>query len=292
MDREFTYKYSRANLATDLVVIAFYNGKLRVLIRWNDHFNGYTLPGKIMHCSEVPGDEFGTGNWTLKETVSNSLIIEGRGTSNPKDVNIDLSDYLNYSDGPWPIQLDAMSDIHRDYRYRCVSIPFLVLVGPDSVDKFPRQNDFEWVELSQIDGVKLYNPIEKPDILESTLQRKKIKKDVEAQPKELYSLELDHVDIINQAIARLRFVSSLIPIGREVLPSTFTMNDLQRLYEAVFCTDGTAFDRVSFQKLMLKRKHLIPQGEKSTHGKAAILYQFNNEVYDYYVATHSFFFRS
>lgn len=294
MDNMFTYKYGRANLATDLVVIAFHEGKLLVLIKWNDHLDGYTLPGKIMHCSSVPGNEFGSGNWTLEETVRQSLIIEGGGTKNPKDVTIDLTEYLKYKNGPWPIQLDARSDIERDHRYRCVTIPYLVLVGSEAVKKLPRKNDFEWVELSQIEGVEMGKTIETPDALETTLERRKISNESikTTEAKELYTLKLDHIDILNHAIERIRFVASLIPIGREILPDTFTMSDLQRLYEAVFCSDGTTFDRVAFQKLMLKRKHLCPAGEKPSHGKAARLYSFDDEVYDYYVATHSFYFKS
>lgn len=287
---DFKYNHGRANLATDLVVIAFFNGRLMVLIKWNENLDGYTLPGKIMHCSDKPENEFETGNWTLEETVQKSLIIEGGG-KNPKDLTIDLSDFLRYKGGPWPIQLDARSEINRDNRFRCVTIPYLVLVGSLAVEKLPKKSDFEWVELSQIEGIKFEKKIEIPDEIEP-LQRKKLinVNEIEEANKETYRLQLDHTQIINQALERLRLMASLIPIGREVLPNKFTISELQKLYEAVFCTMGTTFDRVAFQKLMLKRKHLSPlEGER--HGKA-LLYEFNDKIYDYYIDTHSFYFKS
>ncbi len=69
------------------------------------------------------------------------------------------------------------------------------------------------------------------------------------------------------------------PIGFELLPSKFTLTQLQKLYEAVF---GTELDKRNFRKRIAKTKYLIPLDEKQTGvaHKPARLYMFSREVYE------------
>ena len=66
--------------------------------------------------------------------------------------------------------------------------------------------------------------------------------------KELPELAFDHKEIIELALERLRQRIHFEPIGFDLLDDTFTIPDLQRLYEIIL---GTKFDRRNFQRKVL-----------------------------------------
>lgn len=92
-------------------------------------------------------------------------------------------------------------------------------------------------------------------------------------------LVLDHEQMVQKALCRLRVQLNYLPIGRTLLPEKFTMGELQSLYEAII---GKTLDRGNFQRKMLKLK-ILKRHEKWMTGapnKAPYLYSINDEVYN------------
>jgi len=95
---------------------------------------------------------------------------------------------------------------------------------------------------------------------------------------ELPPLISDHKLIVEQALKTVRLHLNFQPIGMNLLPSTFTMPELQRLYETIL---GTTLDRRNFQRRMMSYDILTRLDEKRTGGafKAPFLYKFNETRY-------------
>ena len=87
------------------------------------------------------------------------------------------------------------------------------------------------------------------------------------------SLIFDHNDIINEALIALREKFDKKLIGFKLLPDTFTMREIQELYEVIY---NTAFARNNFQKRILDLNVLDRLEKKYTGAahKAPYLYKF------------------
>jgi ADP-ribose pyrophosphatase YjhB (NUDIX family) len=86
-------------------------------------------------------------------------------------------------------------------------------------------------------------------------------------------LMLDHKAMVEKALQTLRANLDQKLIGFNLLPGTFTMNDLQSLYETIL---GEKLNRTSFQRKILSLNILERLDKKWTGGahKAPYLYQF------------------
>lgn len=142
-------------------------------------------------------------------------------------------------------QLYTFGALNRDPRERVVSVAYYALV---SLQRHPLQaatdaSDARWFELSN-----------------------------------LPSLGFDHAEILNCAVNRLRGKIRYEPIGFELLPETFTLSQLQRLYEQILERE---LDKRNFRKKLLKMDLLIDTGEKETGvaHRAAQLYRFDMQKY-------------
>jgi len=94
----------------------------------------------------------------------------------------------------------------------------------------------------------------------------------------LPELAFDHKDIVNKAKERLRGKLRYEPIGFELLPSKFTLTQLQRLYEIILETE---IDKRNFRKKILKLDLLIEtdEVEQDVARRAAKLYKFDKKKY-------------
>ncbi len=110
-------------------------------------------------------------------------------------------------------ELGVFSDIHRDPRERTVTIAWYALVRPSEVQGGDDAIDAAWF------------PVDK-----------------------LPPLAFDHGKILKAAMEQLRRDIHFEPVGFELLDDTFTIPDLQRLYEIIL---GKEFDRRNFQRKML-----------------------------------------
>ncbi len=91
-------------------------------------------------------------------------------------------------------------------------------------------------------------------------------------------LVLDHREMVEMAISNLRERARFRPIGFELLPEEFTLNQLLGVYEAIF---GHPIDARNFRKKLLNSGLLVPLVKKdmSTSKKGSFLYKFNQETY-------------
>ena len=91
-------------------------------------------------------------------------------------------------------------------------------------------------------------------------------------------MAFDHKMIVQDALSTLRNSIRHRPIGFELLPTKFTLTQLQRLYEIVL---NQPFDKRNFRKKLLKLDILIDLNEKETNvaHRAAQLYQFDQTKY-------------
>jgi 8-oxo-dGTP diphosphatase len=94
-------------------------------------------------------------------------------------------------------------------------------------------------------------------------------------------LAFDHNTILGMAVQRLRGKVRYAPIGFYLLPPTFTLRQIQRLYEAVL---DRKFDRGNFRKKIEAMGILAEAGfEKRSPGKPGPLgklYRFDKRAYD------------
>lgn len=93
--------------------------------------------------------------------------------------------------------------------------------------------------------------------------------------KDLPDLIMDHNDIVEKALESLKQNLDQKLIAFNLLPETFTMKELQELYEAIF---DKPFARNNFQKKMLDLNVLERLEKKFTGAanKAPYLYRFRN----------------
>lgn len=99
--------------------------------------------------------------------------------------------------------------------------------------------------------------------------------DVNAIP----ALILDHNDMVNDALDKLRRKARSQPIGFELLPKKFTLPQLKVLYDEIHQKD---LDRRNFRKRILAMNILkkLEEKDKTTSKKGAYLYQFDKEQYE------------
>ena len=111
-------------------------------------------------------------------------------------------------------QLGAFSDVNRDPRERVISIAFYALANKEDVKGGDDAARAQWFALNEV-------------------------------PR----LAFDHDYILRKAMQKLREDIHFEPIGFDLLGESFTMPELQRLYEAIL---GVHFDRRNFHKKMLQ----------------------------------------
>ena len=110
-------------------------------------------------------------------------------------------------------ELGVFSDLGRDPRERVITIAYYALVKPSEVIGGDDADDAGWFP-------------------------------VDALPE----LAFDHKKIFEAAMERLRRDIHFEPIGFDLLDDTFTIPDLQRLYEIIL---GVSFDRRNFQRKLM-----------------------------------------
>jgi len=95
----------------------------------------------------------------------------------------------------------------------------------------------------------------------------------------LPAVVFDHKQMISLSLERLQQKAIAYPIGFELLPTKFTMQQLQALYEAVY---NTTFDKRNFTKRILSLNLLNKslEKEKTTSRKGSFLYTFDKKKYN------------
>ena len=141
-------------------------------------------------------------------------------------------------------ELKCYGKAERDPGYRSISIAQYALIRLEAYDK----------ELVEKHGALWY--------------------EIEALP----NLVLDHNQMVNDALERIKREARYKPIGFELLPEKFTIPQLQQLYEAIY---QKKLDARNFRKKVLSLNVLVKLDEKdkSTSRRGAFLYKFDDKNY-------------
>ena len=142
-------------------------------------------------------------------------------------------------------QVGAFGSVDRDPGERVISIAYYALINVNDYDNHLRkEHGVEWVNIDDIP--------------------------------QLYS---DHNEMVQKALKLMRQKISSEPIGFRLLPSLFTLTQLQRLYEAIY---GQELDKRNFRKRIkdmgfIEKTELI---DKTGSKRGAYLYRFNKRAYN------------
>lgn len=142
-------------------------------------------------------------------------------------------------------QLYAFSEVDRDPVERTISVAYYALINIENHNEELIQNyHAKWYSVSNI-------------------------------PKLIF----DHDKMVVHAIRRLRYRTSIKPIGFELLPEKFTMLQLQRLYEAILSKE---LDKRNFISKINSLDILIKLEEKDmmSSRKGSYLYTFDKDKYE------------
>ena len=142
-------------------------------------------------------------------------------------------------------QVGAFGSVDRDPGERVISIAYYALINVNDYDDHLRvEHCVEWVNIDELP--------------------------------QLYS---DHNEMVRRARKMMQQKISSEPIGFRLLPSLFTLTQLQRLYEAVH---GEELDKRNFRK-RIKEMDFIEKTElidKNGSKRGAYLYRFNKRAYN------------
>jgi 8-oxo-dGTP diphosphatase len=118
-------------------------------------------------------------------------------------------------------------------------------------------------------NIEKTNP--RPDMLSEKCEWKSLK--------EIPALIFDHNEIVQKALEQLRIQLNYLPVGMSLLPDKFTMQDLQKLYEAIL---QKPLERSNFQRKILKLDFLNRHEKQMSGGahKAPYLYSFDELNYN------------
>ena len=142
-------------------------------------------------------------------------------------------------------QVGAFGNVDRDPGERVVSIAYYALINvKDYDDELRMEHGVEWMDINEIP--------------------------------QLYS---DHNEMVRKARKMMQQKLASEPVGFRLLPSLFTLTQLQKLYEAV---NGEELDKRNFRK-RIKDMDFIEKTElidKTGSKRGAYLYRFNKRVYN------------
>lgn len=141
-------------------------------------------------------------------------------------------------------QVGAFGNVHRDPGGRVVSIAYYALVNINEYDReLVRQHNAFWININ-----------------------------------ELPPLIFDHSAMLEKARALMQQKASTKPIGFNLLPSLFTLSQLQSLYEAIY---GEPLDKRNFRKRVAEMNYIekTDKIDKTGSKRGAALYQFNENAY-------------
>ena len=159
-------------------------------------------------------------------------------------------------------QLYTFGEVDRDPRDRVITVAYYALI-----------NIGEYILKAQTDG-----EITARSAFRGFLETTRTKDAKWFSVEELPALAFDHEQILNAAKQRLKGKLRYQPIGFELLPTKFTLTQLQRLYETVL---EQKLDKRNFRNKILKMKLLVDLEEMQAgvSHRPAKLYQFDKQRY-------------
>jgi 8-oxo-dGTP diphosphatase len=90
-------------------------------------------------------------------------------------------------------------------------------------------------------------------------------------------MAFDHREVVDYAVRRLRSKVGYSSVGFQLLPSEFTISELQHVYEAVL---GLSINRGNFWRRVVDRGVIEQTGkERNVRGKKAYLFRFTQQAF-------------
>jgi 8-oxo-dGTP diphosphatase len=237
-------RYPRPSVAVDVVALTVEDGQLRVVLyqRKDPPQKGhFALPGGFMHIDES------------LEQAANRVMAQKVGLA-----------------GIFLEQLYTFGDLARDPRGRVVTVAYYALVDARrfTIHKTPAVSARVVVPWPGETG----GPVEVVDDAEKD-EPGKVAKGGGVKSERTLPLFLDHADILGLAVKRLRGKLDYSPVGFQLLPTEFTLRQLQEIHEAV---RGEPLNKDSFRRRMLATGLLEATGarESDVSYRPAELYRF------------------
>lgn len=208
-------RYERPSVTVDVVLFAFADGDLQVLLIRRKHWP------YVGHWA-IPGGFVG-----ISESLDAAAQRELREETGIQDV------YLE--------QLYTFGDPDRDPRTRVITVTYFALVGADDIQRVRPGDD-----AAEARWWSVYD---------------------------LPPLAFDHDRILRYALQRLRWKLEYTALGFFLLPDTFTLSELQAVYETVL---HEKLDKRNFRRKILAADVLEDTGEvrEGTQHRPAKLYRF------------------
>lgn len=141
-------------------------------------------------------------------------------------------------------QVGTFGEVDRDPGERVISVAYYALININEYDRnLVQQHNAHWAEINEIPP-----------------------------------LVFDHPQMVKQARIMLQKKASSEPIGFNLLPSMFTLFQLQSLYEAIY---GEPFDKRNFRKRVADLNYIekTDKIDKTGSKRGAALYKFNENAY-------------
>ena len=140
-------------------------------------------------------------------------------------------------------QVGTFGEVDRDPGERVISVAYYALININEYDRnLVQQHNAHWAEINEIPP-----------------------------------LVFDHPQMVKQARIMLQKKASSEPIGFNLLPSLFTLFQLQSLYEAIY---GEPLDKRNFRKRVADLNYIekTDKIDKTGSKRGAALYKFNENA--------------
>lgn len=248
--------YPKPSVTVDLVIFTVIDADLKVLLikRGGHPYRGcWALPGGFVDV----GDGVKNQGEDVEEAAHRELEEE---THLPKG-----SCYLE--------QLYTFGQAYRDPRTRVISVAYFALVRPTLAPLVAAGDDAadaRWFSVSELwdggglgDTGEVIRPLGESDSLgvHGSLHNA--------------ILAFDHRKILRMAIERVRGKIDYCPLAFDLVPETFTTNDLRAVYEAI---KGRTYDPKNFhrrfRRMLADGVISVAPGHRNTGGKPASVYRF------------------
>ena len=141
-------------------------------------------------------------------------------------------------------QVGTFGDVHRDPGERVISVAYYALINVNDYNKnLVKKHNAYWICTDAI-----------PELI------------------------FDHPKMVQMALNQMRKKASASPIGFNLLPTLFTLPQLQSLYEAIY---GEAIDKRNFRKRIAEMNFIERTDikDKSSNTRHPYLWKFNNNAY-------------
>ena len=141
-------------------------------------------------------------------------------------------------------QVGTFGEVDRDPGERVISVAYYALININEYDRnLVQQHNAHWAEINEIPP-----------------------------------LVFDHPQMVKQARIMLQKKASSEPIGFNLLPSLFTLFQLQSLYEAIY---GEPLDKRNFRKRVADLNYIekTDKIDKTGSKRGAALYKFTENAY-------------